>query len=145
MYSTLEGVKRKLTDELWDEVNIDSRIEDTDIDTRSWINASVNRVNDFTESELLGEDAIIRLAADCYSACRLLSEVLEGHGIDTESLAVFRCNEAREHIIMWANNNGIIPSFIPPSVEAADAFSEVGTSFAHAAGTDAVTIGTSNQ
>lgn len=140
-YSTVEGVFRKLQQDLYDETEIESRIEDTDVDVRSWINASVNRTTDFTEDELTGDDSIIRLAADCYAACRIMSEQLEGHNIDTESLAVFRCSEAREHIIMWCNNNGIIPSFIPPSEESADAASEVHTEYGYAIGTDAVCIG----
>lgn len=140
MYSTVEGVKRKITDELWDEVEIEDRIEATDVDTVAWINAAVNRSADFSESDLTGADSIIRLAADCYTSCRLMSEMLEGHGIDQESLAKFRCEEARNHIIMYCNNNGIIPSFITPSDEAIAATTEVGASFAYAIGQDSVCI-----
>lgn len=144
-YSTIDGVTRKLQEGLYDEVELEELIENTDIDTRAWINGCVNRSTDFTEDDLTGADSIIRLASDCYTSCRLMSEQLEGHGIKDESLARYRCAEAREHIIMYCNNNGIIPSFITPSDDAIAATTESGASFGYAIGSDAVCIGSTNR
>lgn len=141
LYSTLDGTKRKLTDELWDETEIDDRIEATDPDVISWINSAVNRSVDFTEDELIGTESVIRLAADCYNACRIMSEQLEGHNIDQQSLAVFRCNEARDLIRQWCAQNGIVATFDDVSAADSGVSTEVGASFAYAIGEDSVCIG----
>ena len=134
MYTTLEGVKRKITETLYSETEIDDVITATDPDVISYINAAIGATVDFTEDQLIGDDSIIRLASDCYSACRILSEQLEGHGIENESLARYRCKEAREYIEIYCTNHGIIPSFD------GEAYSPVGVDFAYATGTDAECI-----
>ena len=143
MYSTIEGVKRKLQDDLYDETEIDDIIEDTDPDVIAWINTSTRMAVGFTELQLTTTDTIVRLASDCYAACRIMSEVLEGHNIDEESLAKYRCNEAKEHIRMWCAINGVIPAFddIYIPVVDTDTSTETGIMFANAIGLDENCIG----
>jgi len=100
----------------------------------AYINASIGATSDFSEEDLVGADDIIRLAADCYSACRITSEMLEGHGVETESLARFRCNEAREYIEIYCNNHGIIPSFDK------EVYVPIGVDFAYGVGSDELCI-----
>jgi hypothetical protein len=144
MYSTVEGVMRKLQQDLYDEVEIEPRIEDTDSDTVAWINSALRRTIDFSELELTTTEDVIRLAADCYCAFRVMSEVLEGQNIETKSLAVFRYEEAMTLVRMYAASHDIIPAFDDiyiPSAVSADATTEVGASFAYAIGSDSVCIG----
>lgn len=147
MYCTIEGVKRKLQDDLYDETEIDDTIEATDPDVIAWINTSTRQASGFTEMELTTTHTIIRLAADCYASCRIMSEVLEAHNMDDGkevSLAVYRCNEAKEHIRMWCAINDVIPAFddlyIPPTTPVTVS-SETGIMFANAIGEDDVCIG----
>lgn len=120
---------------LYDDQLIDDVIIATDPDVISWINAAVGATSDFTEIELAGTESILRLAADCYSACRIMSEQLESHSIEQESLARFRCAESKEHIQMWCAVNGVIPSFEN------EAYVPVGAEYAYATGSDASCIG----
>lgn len=131
MYSTIDGVKRKLAQDLYRDTEIDDIITATDVDVMAWINASIGATVDFTDEQLLGGDDIIRLAADCYSSCRIMSEQLEGFGIDQQSLARYRCGEAREYVEMWCAIHGVIPSFD------SEAYSPVMVEYGYAAGTDA--------
>ena len=145
-YTTTSGVRRKLDDTLWDETEIDEIIEDTEIDVKAWIDSSTRQLAGFSEEDLTGDDSVIRLAAECYSACRIMSEQLEGGNITIAekdmSLASFRCAEARDYIRMWCANNDVIPAFddIYVPVPGTDATTEMGASFAHAAGEDSVCI-----
>ena len=144
MYITVSGVISKLQQDLYDETEIDDVIEDTDAETTSWVNNAVRRSVDFTEGELTGTDSIIRLASNCYSAFRVMSEQLEGHNIKETSLAVFRYEEAQTYIRSWCAVNDVIPSFDDvyiPSAAAADATTQVGAMFANAIGEDSVCIG----
>lgn len=134
MYSDIDGVKRKLVQQLYDDELIDDIIVATDVDVVAWINASIGATVDFTEDQLTGSDDIIRLAADCYAACRITSEQLEGHGIDTESLARFRCGEAKDYITIWCVNHGIVPSFD------GEVYVPIGAEYAYATGSDAECI-----
>ena len=135
MYTTLEGVKRKITESLYDDETVDDVITATDVDTISWINTAVGATSDFTELELSDSSSILRLAADCYSACRILSEQLESHNVDQESLARFRCKEAREYVEMYCTNHGIVPAFDGES------YIPVGAEYAYATGSDELCIG----
>lgn len=135
MYSDIDGVKRKLTQQLYSETEIDDIIVATDPEVIAWVNASIGATIDFTEDQLIGSDDIIRLAANCYAACRIMSETLEGHGIENESLARFRCGEARDYITLWCVNHGIIPSFD------GEVYSPVMVEFGYGAGSDASCIG----
>lgn len=140
-YHTDTGVKRKITENLYDETALDDRIEDTGTDVVAWVNSAVNRTVDFTEEELTGDDSIIRLASDCYCAFRIMSEMLEGHNMDNESLATVRYNEAKTYIRMWCANEGIVPAFDDDSASDTSVSTEVGASFAYNIGTDRVCIG----
>ena len=143
-YSTLLGTKRKITDTLYDETELDELIEDTDIDVVAWVNSAVRRTVNFTDDELTGDDDVIRLASDCFCAFRIMSEQMEGTDIKVESLAKVRFNEAKEYIRMWCAVNDVIPAFDDvyiPSAASADATTEVGASFAYAIGSDSVCIG----
>ena len=135
MYSDIDGVKRKLVQDLYSSTEIDDIITATDPEVMAYINASIGATSDFSEEDLVGADDIIRLAANCYSACRITSEQLEGHGIDTESLARFRCNEAKEYIEIYCANHGIVPSFDK------EAYVAVGAEYAYAVGSDSECIG----
>lgn len=140
-YHTDAGVKRKIAEDLYDETALDERIEDTGVDVVAWINSAVNRSVDFTEDELTGDDSIIRLASDCYCAFRIMSEMLEGHNMDNESLATVRFNEAKEYIRMWCAQAGTVPTFDDDSASDSSVSTQVGAEFANAIGTDSVCIG----
>jgi len=135
MYGTLDGTKRKITETLYSETEIDDVITATDVDVIAWVNASIGTTVDFTEEQLTNDDSIIRLAADCYSACRIMSEQLEGHSIENESLARFRCKEAKEYITIWCANHGILPSFEDAP------YVPIGVDFAYGVGSDSECIG----
>jgi hypothetical protein len=144
MYITVSDVMSKLQQDLYDETVIEDVITDTDVETSAWVNTAVRRSVYFTEEELAGDDYIIRLASNCFSAFRVMSEQLEGQNIESKSLAVFRYEEAMTYIRMWcAVNGGIIPAFDDiyiPSAVSAGATTEVGASFAYAIGQDSVCI-----
>ena len=111
-YHSRDGTIRKMQEGLYDDEIIDDLIEATGSDVVAWINAVCGRTTDFSDEELLTtENHIIVLCADCYCACRILSEQLESHGIENESLARYRCGEARDYITLWCVNHGITPSF----------------------------------
>lgn len=116
MYSTYHGVLRKLKEDMYDESTIESKVYSTDPDVVAWINSVTQNTTDFTEIQLTTTHRDVRLASDCYGAYRIMSEMLEGVGYDTQSLAKVRYEEARQIISMWCANNGIIPAFdiVPP-------------------------------
>lgn len=144
MYCTFEGVMLKLKEDLYDETELVDAVTDTSPEVISWVDNACRRSTGFTELDLVGEDSIIRLAANCYAACRLMSEVLEGHDIKKESLARYRCNEAKEAIRMWCALHDIVPTFddvFVPSAATSITQTEVGIEFANAYGEDSVCIG----
>jgi len=134
MYSTISGVKLELQEELYTDTEIDTDIEDIDAaKVIIWIDGAVGR--SFSEDDLIGDDTLMRLAACKYGAYSMMSSPLEGHNIDTVSLALHRLGEAKEIVKMWARPQGIIPTFIDEEC------SPVATDFAVAVGTDSVVIG----
>lgn len=137
-YATLSGTKLELQEDLYSDVEIDATIESMDAEkTVFWINGAVQRTSDFTEEELTGDDALIRLASCKYCAYSVMSSVLEGHNIETVSLAKHRLGEAKDIIQMWCNQNGVVPAFD----DDAAAHSSCGVEFAYAVGSDSVCIG----
>jgi hypothetical protein len=65
----------------------------------------------------------------------MMSSVLEGHNIESISLALHRLAEAKELVTMWANANGIVPTF------GSEDYVPVGVDFAVEVGSDNETIG----
>lgn len=129
MYSTVDGVKMELQEDLYIDVEIDADIEHIDeAKVIPWINGVVSRT--FTESDLTGADALIRLAACKYGAYSMMSSVLEGHNIEQVSLALHRLDEAKSLIEMWCRTHGVTPSFTDGG------HTRVGVDFAVAVGTD---------
>jgi len=140
MYSTLDGVKRNLQEGLYDENEIDATIIAADVDTVIWINGCLNRTSDFSELELAGDDSLIRLASNYFSACSIMLDQLEGHGVDDESLAKYKCAAARDAVWMWCKNHDQIPAFVLPSEDDIATTAEVQTDYGYATGSDAVCI-----
>lgn len=140
MYSTIQGTRRKLKDDMYDEITVDSVITATDDDVIAWINAVTQRTTDFTETELTTTAKGVRLASDCYCAYRIMSEMLEGVGYDVRSLAKVRYEEAKEAISMWCLVNGITPAFDIVPADGGVVSAEV-VEYAYAVGSDEVCIG----
>jgi len=129
MYSTIDGVKMEFKKTFYIDAEIDADIVNIDeAKVIPWINGAVSR--SFTESDLTGTDALIRLASCKYAAYSLMSSVLEGHNIEQVSLALHRLDEAKAIIKMWCRTRGITPSF------ADEEGAWVGVDFAVAVGTD---------
>ena len=135
MYSTIDGVKMELQEDLYIDAEIDADIVNIDeAKVIPWINGAVSR--SFTESDLTGTDALIRLASCKYAAYSLMSSVLEGHNIEQVSLALHRLDEAKAIIKMWCRTRGITPSFADEEGAWDGVRSRVGVDFAVAVGTD---------
>lgn len=109
-YCTILGTKRKLREDYYSD-DLDARIVESDPDVVAWINAVTRRSSDFTEAELTSTAESVRLAAECYCAYRLMSEMLEGVGYDVRALADIRLKEARDIIKMYCHSIGIVPAF----------------------------------
>jgi hypothetical protein len=134
MYSVIASTKRELQEDLYDDTEIDTTLADTDTsNVIPWIDGAVGQ--SFTEDDLTGDDALIRLASCKYCAYSMMSSVLEGHNIESVSLALHRLAEAKELVTMWANANGIVPTFDSES------YAPVGVDFAVEVGSDSETIG----
>jgi hypothetical protein len=134
MYSVIASTKRELQEDLYDDTEIDTTLADTDTsNVVPWIDGAVGQ--SFTEDDLIGDDALIRLASCKYCAYSMMSSVLEGHNIESISLALHRLAEAKELVTMWANGHGIIPTFSDED------YVPVGVDFAVEVGSDSETIG----
>ena len=130
LYATMQGVKSELQEELYSDVEIDNTIEEMDCDkVIIWIDGAVGR--SFTNDDLIDVDSLIRLAACKYGAYSMMSSPLEGHNIDTISLALHRLNEAKDIVRMWCRPRGITPTFND------EAYVPVHVDFAYATGADA--------
>lgn len=130
MYSAINSVKNELQEDLYNDTEIDTTVEEMDSDkVIPWIDGAVGR--SFTNDDLIGADALIRLAACKYGAYSMMSSPLEGHNIDTISLALHRLNEAKDIVRMWCRPRGITPTFND------EAYVPVHVDFAYATGADA--------
>ncbi len=137
MYSTIVGTRLAIKVKLYNDEILDSTISSTDTEeVVRWINGAVGRTTDFSDADLEGDDALIRLAACKYNACSLMSSSLEGKDVDKEALARIRCDEAMSIVRMWCANNGITPSFDVVPVDDGVVDREV-VEYAYAVGTDA--------
>ena len=129
-YTTVSGIKQLLDTELWEEENLNEQIITLAPTTTAWVNMQISRDTDFTEVELLGEPIIV-LASNCYTCYVLQSTQLEGHNLDTHSLAMIRLENAKDYLRGYCLRNGITPMF-----DAVDVTVSGTVDFAVAYGTD---------
>lgn len=112
MYSLIDETRLDILVDLYDETTIDAKIVETDEKkVIRWINIATRRSTDFTEAELEGTASAIRLASCKYNAYSIMSTTLEGHDVETDSLAKVRLAEAKELVQMYCNGIGIVPAF----------------------------------
>jgi len=131
IYVSVSGVSQLLDTTLWDDDKLEEEIITIAPTVKAWINTQLGRATEFTPAELAAEP-IVALAANCFACYTLLSTQLDGHSVETISLAMRRLDDAKDYIRAYCYRNGIVPVFDALDIEVSGT-----VGFAFATGSDA--------
>ena len=110
MYATVQNVKNLLDMSQWDETDLEEKIQEVSIAVDAWVDVVLRFPTPLTQVELAAEP-IIRFGASSFTVYLVLSTKLDGHSVETISLAMRRYEEAKDYLTAYANRMGITPNF----------------------------------
>lgn len=130
IYVTVSGCSQLLDNTLWDTEKLEEEIITIAPSVKAWVNTQLGKTTEFTVPELAAEPIIV-LASNCFACYTLLSTQLDGHSVETISLAMRRLEDSKDYIRAYCFRNGITPTFDAIGVEVSGV-----VDFAFASGTD---------